>query len=226
MHHKARMLMTHRTTVGLGGLLTIGLIVAACGGDDATAQPDAATEAPTSAATEAPTAEATEAPADPTEAPAPATEVPVAPTEAPAEDPGPATSGPGTALLVIGDQSYPFEGVFCTFSPEEAQNTQVSFAAQATGDAAGTRVQFSADILDPNEEGRYEGDGVIQSIGINDITDFENPAVGHEALAGFPGFPEWAFVIDGKNISADAPFDDSTTDDIEQTAGTLTVTCP
>jgi branched-chain amino acid transport system substrate-binding protein len=68
----------HRAASVFAGLAVLGLVAAACGGDDA--EEPAASEAP--AATEAPPA-ATEAPPAATEAPPAATEAPPAATEAP-----------------------------------------------------------------------------------------------------------------------------------------------
>jgi hypothetical protein len=210
-----------RTALGLGGLASLALIVAACGGDDATSEPAVATGSPTAAVTAAPAPVVTDAPApEATEAPVP--EV----SEAPAATAGASTSGPGTATLAVGEESWSFDAVFCAFSPEEARNARVSFTASVIGEVDGTRVQLSVDIQDPDEEGRYEGDGVIQSVSINDIEDFEDPSIAYSSTSGFPGMPEWAIEIDGKDITAEPPFDDETTDEMEQTPGTLSIVCP
>jgi hypothetical protein len=119
-----------------------------------------------------------------------------------------------------------FDGVYCFFGPQETRNDRVSFSSGAFGEVDGKRVQLDASIQDTQQQGRYEGDGVIHSVTLNDVQDFENPSIGWEAASGFVGASQIAFTIDGKSVSVEADFDDNTTDAIEALPGTLAMTCP
>lgn len=122
----------------------------------------------------------------------------------------PDVSGGGTATLTVGDETYTFDGYRCAFGTEETQNENVDFSSTAFGESAtGARTQLSVDIT----LGTH-------AVTLNDIDDFENPSVALEAIGGFE------LQIDGKNISAEASFDDGTTDEIESVAGTFEGTCP
>lgn len=137
-------------------------------------------------------------------------------------------SGSGGATLTIGSESWTFDDVFCAFSPEEAGNDRISFTMTGfTETADGVRVQLDATIVDREEQGRYEGDGVTYIISINDVEDFENPAVGWSSMWGL--FRESVNIIqvDGKSVTAEVTFDNELTEDvIEETPGTLEGTCP
>lgn len=137
---------------------------------------------------------------------------------------GSAGTGSGSATLTVGDQVFTFDNYYC-FSGEDTGNDRVSFSSGATGDFEGTRVQLDASIQDPDEQGRVEGEGTIQSVTVNDIEDFENPAVGLEAVSGFIGAPAFTISVEGGRVTAEALFDDTTTDEIEEIPGTLEATC-
>lgn len=141
-------------------------------------------------------------------------------------DSGPSDGGSGT--LTIGDESWTFDDIFCAFSPEESHNDRVSFTATAFGESAsGVRIQFDASIQDTEEQGRYEGDGVIQTISVNDVEDFENPSLGWSSMTGLIGPSDSIIQVDGKNVTGEAVFDDELTDGvIEEVPGTLEATCP
>lgn len=151
-----------------------------------------------------------------------------APAEEPMEQPDEGASGGGSATLTIGEETWTFDELFCAFSPEESQNDRVSFTASAFGESAsGVRVQLDATIQDPDEQGRYEGDGVIHSLTLNDVEDFENPSLGWEAMSGLIGATDPFIQVDGKNVTAETVFDDQLTDGvIEEVPGTLEATCP
>ena len=136
--------------------------------------------------------------------------------------------GDGTATLTIGEESWSFDGVFCAFSPEEAQSERISFTLTSFGESStGARTQLDASIYDPQAEGRYEGADVIRDVSLDDVEDFENPSVSWSSISGIlAGGAETDFQVDGDNVSVDAAFDDGTTDDIETVPGTLTATCP
>jgi len=143
---------------------------------------------------------------------------------------GAGDSGSGSATLTIGSESWTVSGVFlsCAFSPEEAGNAGVSFSMSGvTETEEGARLQLDATIQDPEEQGRYQGQGVIHSISIDDVGNFENPAVGWSVLTGAFGPSVDLIQVDGKSVTAEAMFDNQLTDAVvEKTPGTLKGTCP
>lgn len=190
-----------RTMTKTGGVAAAAmLLVTACGGDDATAVPEPDTTATPAAQ---PTAAAER----------------VSETQA--------ASGPGTATLTVGDESYSMAGVACKFTPEEARSETTSFALGVSGTVDGKRAQMTAYIEDPEEQGRYEGDGVAYTIEVSD-QDFAEQAFHWRAHTGGEFGPEatWTIVIDGKRVSAEPEFDDSNTDEREAITGTFEATCP
>jgi hypothetical protein len=80
-------------------------------------------------------------------------------------------------------------------------------------------VQVSLDIRDDSGEGRLDGDGLIPGLEINDISDFENPAVQWSATDG-------EISIDGYDIVFEGTFDDRLTPgEVEAIPVTLSGTC-
>jgi hypothetical protein len=126
-------------------------------------------------------------------------------------DTGDVPSGGGTATLTVGDETYNFDGYLCAFGPEETRNPNVEFSSTAFGESAtGARTQLSVDITLG-----------IHAVTLDDVDDFENPSV------SLSGVVDGEIQIDGKNISAEATFDDGTTPDVfEETPGTFSGTCP
>jgi len=194
------------------------ILLAACGGDDeeATGTPAATlssgqTQTPsgTSAAEETQTPAATAEPAGG------------------AEDGGSAPSGSGSATLTIGAETWTFDDVFCAFSPQESRNDRVSFTLSSFGSSStGARIQLDATIQDTDEQGRYEGDGTIHSVSLNDVDDFENPSVAWSADSGIVA-AGLNIEVDGKSVRAEGAFDDQRTDlELEEVPGTLEATCP
>ena len=189
-------------------LAVIALALAACGGSD---DGDATTT------TVADSSSATTQPADTTET--------TAAEETPTTASAGSTAGPGSATLTVGDVTYEFDNYYCLAGPDNTGNDRVSLSSGSMGRIDEVRVQLDASIQDPDEEGRMEGEGTIQSISLNDIEDFENPSVALEAVTGFVGGPEWTITYDGSTVTAEALFDDTTTDEIEEIPGTLQATC-
>lgn len=135
-------------------------------------------------------------------------------------------SGGGGATLTIGDNVYTVDNPYCAFGPEETQNDRVSFSSGGFTEVDGVRAQLDASIQDPSEEGRYTGEGTIHSVTLNDIEDFENPSVAWAAVTGILGGGSFEIQVDGKNVRAEAVFDDERTpDEIEEIPGTLEMTC-
>lgn len=210
------------TRLGATALLSsVVLVAAACGGDDEeeTATPAAAT----AEATETTSVDASpdEAAADDDEAADDDDEA--AADEAPAAD----AAAPGVAVLTIGDESWSFDGIFCAASPEEAGNDRISFGLSAFGTVDGSRVQLDATIQDTDEQGRMEGEGTIHSVTLNDVEDFENPALAWMAPSPFAQLSAPLITVDGKSVSAEGPFDDELTEEeFEEIPGSLSATCP
>lgn len=203
--------MTKRNLL-VAGLVT--LLVAACGsdGDTSTDGGDQAATETTEATADSPATTAADSPATTTGAPE-TTAAPEAPRNA------------GSATLTVGDATYEFDNYYCLAGPENTGNDRVSLSSGAMGTVDEVRVQLDASIQDPDEEGRMEGEGTIQSVSLNDIEDFENPSVALDAITGFLGEPAWTITYDGSTVTAEALFDDSTTDEIEEIPGTLQATC-
>jgi len=120
--------------------------------------------------------------------------------------------------------TFTFDNYYCR-TGEGTGNARVSFSSGAFGETDGHRTQLDASIQDKNETGAMEGEGTIQSVTLNDVEDFENPVVAYEAVSGFIGAPDFTIMVDGNHVTAEAMFDDSTTDEIETIAGTLDATC-
>jgi hypothetical protein len=145
-------------------------------------------------------------------------------TAAPSTTAG-ATTGAGSATLTIGDMTFTFNNYYCAVGEAETRNSRVSFSSGAFGETDGHRTQLDASIQDTSEQGAMEGDSTIQSISLNDVEDFENPVVAYESVSGFIGEPGFTIMYDGSHVTAEANFDDSTTDEIESIPGTLEATC-
>ena len=128
--------------------------------------------------------------------------------------------------IVRGDQRPILDGRGELGDGVIASGSPFSMSGFATT-ADGVRFQLDATIQDTEEQGRYKGEGVIHTISIDDIGDFENPAVGWSAVKGLLGDSVDVIQVDGKSVTAETTFDNSLTDDvIEETSGTLEGTCP
>ncbi|HEY3428367.1 MAG TPA: hypothetical protein VGK83_06830 [Acidimicrobiia bacterium] len=127
---------------------------------------------------------------------------------------------PGSATLVIGDQTWEFDSFLCAFGHGATQSDVYSFSSDARGDHEGARVQMQANIRDESGEGRYEGADLTHQVYIEDIDNFSSPSINFE----FTG-PE-GITIEGNTLTADGLFDDQlTTDTIEEIPGNLDATC-
>lgn len=184
-------------------LVATVIVVAACGGS-----PDSVPDAPSDSPT--PTNVGTTAP-DATTTTTPAETQPSFVT--------------GSATLVVGDRTFEFDNYYCAQGSSNTGNAAVSFSSGAFGDYEGTRIQLDVSILDFDEQNRMEGDGTTQSVTLDDVEDFENPSVGLRAISGVLSTVSFLIQYDGTTVTAEALFDDSTTDEIEEIPGTLTATC-
>ena len=143
------------------------------------------------------------------------------------------SSGSGSATLTVGDESWSFDVTACAFPNEESGSGQISFRMSGVGETDdGVAVQLQATIQDIQGEGRYEGDGVIHIVQMNDMKDAgdsfsEAVALGWiSSVEIFDGL-ERVIKVDGKNVVADTTFDDMlTTSDFEDVPGTLVAACP
>jgi hypothetical protein len=137
----------------------------------------------------------------------------------------------GEATLTIGSEVWEFDNFGCAFGHDATQSDRYSFSSSSTGThSTGARVQMQAEIQDPTTQGRYEGEGVLFTVYINDIEDFENPAVDFESTTeGFGRQGESGMTmitLDGDNVTATGLFDDRlTVGDFTQVAGTLEARC-
>ncbi len=139
-------------------------------------------------------------------------------------------AGAGSATLTIGDETWDFAGFMCAFGHEETQSAVYSFSSNSFGThSTGARVQMQAEIRDESGQGRYEGDGIVYELSLDDIDDFENPSVSWSSSNSelFPGAGSGDAVvrIDGKHVTAEGKFDDGRTDETEMVPGTLDGTC-
>ena len=84
--------------------------------------------------------------------------------------------------------------------PFRLQSQIFSFSSNAFGeDAGGARVQFQVSIQDDSGEERFEGDGGIYDITVDEIHDFEKPSVSWQARGQAD---EIVVEIDGNRVKA------------------------
>lgn len=133
-------------------------------------------------------------------------------------------TGLGSATLTIGAETWEFDSFACAFGYDATQTNLYVFSSTAFGEHSdGSQVQMQAEIEDDTGQERYEGDGVIYTVYINDIENFENPSVDWEARGPAA---EIVVTIDGDRVTAEGVFDDLLTDlEVEQVPGTLDATC-
>ena len=137
---------------------------------------------------------------------------------------GGAPDGLGSATLTIGDETWKFDSFDCAFGYDATQTNVYVFSSSAFGEHSnGARVQMQAEIEDDTGGERYEGAGVIYTVYINDIENFENPSVDWQARGPAA---EIVVKIDGDHVTAEGVFDDQLTElEVEQTPGMLDASC-
>lgn len=145
---------------------------------------------------------------------------------------GGGSGGPyrGEATLTIGTEVWEFDNFGCAFGHAATDSDRYSFSSSSLGEhSTGARVQMQADIMDPTTAGRYEGNGVLFEVYINDIEDFQNPAVDFQSTTEVFGTQPSGMTIvtiNGDVVTATGMFDDRRTDgDFEMVAGTLDARC-
>lgn len=126
---------------------------------------------------------------------------------------------PGSATLTIGDMTWEFDEFLCAVGLESTESDVYTLSTNTFGEIDGTQIQMQATIRDDSGEGRLEGDGLVHEIQVDDVSDFENPAVSWRMVA------DQGIVIDGYELSAEGVFDDGLTPEDDAVPGTLEGTC-
>lgn len=126
----------------------------------------------------------------------------------------------GSATLTIGDEVWEFDNFVCAFGHDNTESDVYSFTSNSFGEHSdGTRVQMQANVRNQSGDGRVEGDGLTHETFVNDIEDFDNPAVDWEMNA------PTGLTIDGNFVMVEGLFDDGRTDGDDAVAGTLEAEC-
>lgn len=176
------------------------LLLAACGGTGAEANPSSS-EAPATTLAAGGGAEepvvTTGGDETPVEQPAPGSE----------EQPALPGSGSGSATLTVGGDTWSFDSVLCAFGEQQIGQEGAEFVLSAIEGG----LQLYATI-----------DSYGHSVSLNDIEDFENPSVSLESDWSTGEFIE----LSGKQVRATALFLDYNTDSLAGVEGTLVASCP
>lgn len=115
----------------------------------------------------------------------------------------------GSASVTIGDQTWDFDGVLCAFGPEEIGQEGAEFVLSAIGDG----LQFYISV-----------DAMGQFVSLNDIENFEDPALSWEADQDASG--EGFIQVDGKDVSGEATFIDYHSESWDEVEGSFEGSCP
>jgi hypothetical protein len=136
-------------------------------------------------------------------------------------------TGSGSATLTIGDETWEFSSFACAFGYDATRTNDYSFSSSSLGEHSnGNAVQMQAEIQDGTGQERLEGAGVVYTVYINDIEDFENPAVDWQARGEAPPVGNIVVQINGDRVTAEGLFDDKLTElVVEEVPGTLDATC-
>jgi hypothetical protein len=198
-----------------GTIVLLGVAAVGCGSDEGgdTGSNDAAatTDESSNAEPETPV----DSTVDGTDEPAA-----TAPEDTDAADPVAPSSDSGSATLVVGDTTYEFDNFVCAFGYDNTQSETFSFSSNFIGEVDGVRVQMQLDVEDPTGGDQLTGDAVTQRIYVDDIEDFENPAISLSSS-------QLTATFDGDDITAEGTFWDAVNDPGRTTElpGTFTATC-
>ena len=142
------------------------------------------------------------------------------PVDTDAADQAAPSSDSGSATLVVGDTTYDFDSFVCAFGYENTQSDTFSFSSNYIGEIDGVRVQMQLDVEDPTGGDQLMGDAVTQTIYVDDIDDFENPAISLSSS-------QLTATFNGDDISAEGTFWDAVNDPggATELPGTFTATC-
>lgn len=127
-------------------------------------------------------------------------------------------SGAGSATLVVGGTTYEFDNFVCAFGYSNTQSDTYSFSSNSIQEIDGVRVQMQLDVSDPSGSDALTGDAVVQEIHVNDIEDFQNPAIAIRTASLDATF-------DGDEITAEGTFYDEVVDPNSDVPGTFKATC-
>lgn len=198
-----------------GTIIVIGFVAAGCGsdgdGDTSATNAQAPTDESSDGESEAPADSMTDATDESSATTSP---------DAGATDQAAPSADSGTATLTFGDTTYEFDNFVCAFGYANTQSETFSFTSNYIGEIDGVRVQMQLTVEDPTGGDQLMGDAVKQRLEVNDIEDFENPAIDLSA-------PQLTATFDGDNITAEGTFWDAVNDP-DRTAevpGTFTATC-
>lgn len=114
-----------------------------------------------------------------------------------------AAEGGGHATFATKEQTWEFDTVMCSFGKDD----DAEFVLTSIQDGLQLHVMISS---------------IGHTMSLNDVTDFENPSV---SLSEFPTAGEF-LVVDGKNVTGEAPVYDSGDDTLTQIEATVEATCP
>ncbi|MBX3314071.1 MAG: hypothetical protein KF906_07105 [Actinobacteria bacterium] len=131
------------------------------------------------------------------------------------------STGSGSATLTIGDETWTFDNVMCAEGTDETQSEDWDFSLLATSDEMRMNVDRGA-------EGGPYGD-TVHVASTDDLADpsIEWEAPGSAVTVG--GEAEPFVEVDGKDVTAEADFQDLTVDDgtvSESVPGSVEATCP
>lgn len=121
-------------------------------------------------------------------------------------------AGGGEAELTIDGQTWRFDSVLCGIGPEEIGDPEAEFVLSALAD--GLQLYVSVD-------------GYGHSVSLHDIDDFEDPSVAWSAGDVFSDDLGEFVEVDGKQVRAEVEFIDELDESYSTTAtGVLQATCP
>lgn len=118
-----------------------------------------------------------------------------------------ASAGGGNATFTTGNQTWEFDSVLCAFGEEEIGQEGAEFVLSSIQD--GLQLYLSIDV---------QG----HSMSLDDVEDFENPSTSLSQADASVDF----LVLDGKNVSGEAPVLDWTDDPPTTIQAQVVATCP
>ncbi len=129
-----------------------------------------------------------------------------------------APPGAGSATLVVGETTYEFDNFQCAFGYSNTMSDTFSFSSNSLQVIDGVRVQMQLDVADRSGSDSLTGEAVVQEISVNDVEDFENPAISIRTTSLDATF-------DGDTISAEGTFIDEAADSSAELPGSFEATC-
>ena len=198
-----------------GTIVLCGVVAAGCGSDEgaetASSDTSEASDEPSNAEPQSPAGSTADESDEPPES---------SPLNTDSADQAAPNSASGSVTLVVGDTTYEFDDFVCAFGYDNTQSETFSFSSNYIGEVDGVRVQMQLDVEDPTGGDQLMGDAVTQRIYVDDIEDFENPAISLSSS-------QLTATFDGDDIAAEGTFWDAVNDPGRTTelSGTFTATC-